>query len=202
MNIIRRNVVEGEIYWLNYCSRRNAIDKISLGHMSSRPDALGKNVKFTSTNKNSLFPSKNNLMLWYTRAIFFQGPIGREIRTIVRIRWCFAQMCCTMSLVYPSITTHRTCQFWARSEPLNMPKTIVSRQIWSACYNSIPLFRKSDGNVVLVYCPCSWQCSAANYSCNKEAPGAFSMGSVWSPTIIRPDLAHCNFHLFPRMKRR
>ena len=53
-------------------------------------------------------------------------------------------MCCAMSLVWPSIATHRTCQFWARSEPENMSKTIVSRQMWSACSNSIPLFRTSD----------------------------------------------------------
>ena len=33
-------------------------------------------------------------------------------------------MCCSMSLVCPSIATHRTCQFWGRSEPVNMPKTI------------------------------------------------------------------------------
>ena len=35
-------------------------------------------------------------------------------------------MCRTMSLVCPSIATHSTCQFWAHSEPLNMPKTIES----------------------------------------------------------------------------
>ena len=35
-------------------------------------------------------------------------------------------MCCTMSLVCPSITTHRTCQLWARSESVNTPKTIES----------------------------------------------------------------------------
>ena len=29
-------------------------------------------------------------------------------------------------LVCPSITTRRTCQHWARSEPVNMPKTIES----------------------------------------------------------------------------
>ena len=76
---------------------------------------------------------------------FFHDPIGCEIRTAVRIRWSFAQMCCAMSLVCPPIATHRTCQFWARSEPVNTPKTIVSRQMWSACCNSIPLFRKIQG---------------------------------------------------------
>ena len=84
---------------------------------------------------------------------FFQGPIGRVIRTPVRIRWSIAQMSCAMFLVCPSISTHRTCQFWASSEPANMPKTIVSRQMWNACCNSIPLFRKS----VEEYCPPSWQ---------------------------------------------
>ena len=56
-----------------------------------------------------------------------------------------------MCLVCPSVATHLTCQFWARSEPVNMPKTIVSRQMWSACYNSIPLFRKFDEDVVLLH---------------------------------------------------
>ena len=58
-----------------------------------------------------------------TRAIFFfPVTIGHEIR----IRWSFAQICCAMSLVCPSIGTNRTCQFWAHSEPVNMPKTIES----------------------------------------------------------------------------
>ena len=150
----------------------------------------------------SLDPGKQiRQRLKYTRVIFFQGPIGREIRTTVRIKWSFAQMCCTISLVCPSIATQSTCEFWVRSEHVNLPKTIVSRQMWSACCNSIPLFRKkATRNVVLRYCP-SWQCSAAHCSCNKEAPEAFSMGSVWSPTIIRPCLVPCDFHLFPSMKR-
>ena len=134
----------------------------------------------------------------YTRAIFCQGPIGRDIKTTVRIRWSFAQM----SLLCPSITTHRTCQFWVRSEPVNMPKTIrVSCQMWSACYNLILYSEKAMRNVVLMYCPSSWQCSAAHCSCNKEAPEAFSIASVWSPTIIRPDLSPCDFHLFRRIER-
>ena len=58
-------------------------------------------------------------------------------------------MCCAMSLVYPSIATYRTCYFWKRSEPVSMSKTIVSCQMWSACCNSIPLFRTSDEE----YCP-------------------------------------------------
>ena len=37
-----------------------------------------------------------------------------------------------------------TCQFPARSEPVNTPRTIVSCQMWSACCNSIPLFRTCD----------------------------------------------------------
>ena len=60
------------------------------------------------------------------KGYFFKGPIGREIRTTVRIRWRFAQMYCAMFLVCPSIATHRTCLFWARSEAANMPKTIES----------------------------------------------------------------------------
>ena len=35
-------------------------------------------------------------------------------------------MCCAMSLVCQSIATHCTYQFWARSEPANTLKTIVS----------------------------------------------------------------------------
>ena len=40
----------------------------------------------------------------------------------MRIRWSFAQMCCAVSLVSPSIATHRTCQFWVLSEPVDMNK--------------------------------------------------------------------------------
>ena len=79
----------------------------------------------------------------FTR-FFFQCPIGLEIRTTVKIRWSFAQMCCAVSLVCPSIATHCTCQFWARSEPVSTPKNRVCGQMWSACCNSIPLFRTSD----------------------------------------------------------
>ena len=48
------------------------------------------------------------------------------------------------SLGCPLTTTHHICQFWVRSLPVNMPETIVFRQMWSACCNSIPLFRKND----------------------------------------------------------
>ena len=126
---------------------------------------------------------------------FFQGPIGREIRTTVRIRWRFEQMCCAMSLVCPSIATRRTCQVWARSEPVSMPKTIESPAKCGARAVIWHLYSEQvTRNVVLRYCP-SWQYSAAYCSCNKEAPEAFSMGSAWSPIIIRPDLAPCDFHL-------
>ena len=155
----------------------------------------------------SINPQSLSQRFWITLYIHkwglfsFEGPIGRDIRTTVRMRWSFAQTCCAMSLVCPSIATHRTCDFWARSEPVNMPKTIVSRQMWNAWCNLIPLIRTSDKDAVLRYCPSSWQCSGAHCSCDKEAPEAFSMGSVWSPTIIRPDLAPCDFNLFPCMKR-
>ena len=107
-----------------------------------------------------------------------------------------------MSLGCQSIATHRTCQFWARSEPVNMPKAIESpgkcgvRAVFRFFYSG-----KATKNVGLRYCPSSWQCSAAQCSCNKEAPEAFWTGSVWSHTIIRTDLAPCDFHLFPRMKQ-
>ena len=136
----------------------------------------------------------------YTTAIF-QGPISHEIRTTVRNRWSFVQMCCTMSLVCPLIETHCTCEFWAHSEPVNMPKTIQSA---TRCgVHAVIRFlysEKAIRNVVLGYCP-SWKCSATYCSCNKEAPEEFSMGSVWSLTIIRQDLAPCDFHFFTHMKR-
>ena len=133
---------------------------------------------------------------------FFQDPIDREIRTTVRIRWSSVQMCCAMSLVCLSIATHRTCQFWARSEHVNVHKTIQSPAKCGVCAVIRFLYsEQATRNVVLRYCPSSWQCSAEHSSCNKEAPEAFSMGSVWSPTIIRPDLAPCDFNLFPRTKR-
>ena len=50
------------------------------------------------------------------------GHLARNC--LIKIKWSFAQMCCAMSLVCPSIATHRTCQFWAHNEPINMPKTI------------------------------------------------------------------------------
>ena len=105
---------------------------------------------------------------------FFQGPIDREIRTPLRIKWSFAQMCCAMTLVYPSISTHRTCKFWARKDPVNMPKAIESsakcavRAVIRFLYSE-----KATRNVVLRFCSSSWKCSAAQCSCNKEAPEAF-----------------------------
>ena len=69
-------------------------------------------------------------------------------------RLTFAQMCCAMSLVCPSIATHRTCQFWAHSEPVNMPKTIESP---TRCgVHAVILFLYSEQatrNVVFRYCP-------------------------------------------------
>ena len=115
------------------------------------------------------------------KAIFFQDPIGRKIRTTVIIRWCFVQRCCVMSLVCPSIATHHMCQFWACSELVNMPKTIESpakcgeRTVIRFLYSE-----KATRNFVLKYCPPSWQCSAAQCRCNKEATKAFSMGCISS----------------------
>ena len=143
-------------------------------------------------------PKTSNKHTFIRGFSFFRCPIDREFRTTVRIRWSFAQMCCAMSLVCLSIATHCTCQFWAHSEPVNMPKSIetpakcgVLAVIWFLHSE------QATRNVVLRYCPSSWQYLATYCSCNKEAPEAFSMGSVWSPTNIRPDLAPCDFHLFP-----
>ena len=91
-------------------------------------------------------------------------------------------MCCAMFLVCPSIAIHRTYQFWARSESVNMPKTICS----SAKCGVPAVFRflyseQATRNAALRHCP-SWQCSATYCSCNKVAPEPFSMWSVWSST--------------------
>ena len=64
--------------------------------------------------------------IWLYVRNFFQDPIGREIKTTVKIRWRFAQRCCSMPLVCPSFTSLRTGQFWARSEHVNIPKTVGS----------------------------------------------------------------------------
>ena len=124
-----------------------------------------------SISENFLGPVNYN-----TRAIFFQGPIGRKIRNTVRIKRSFVQMSCAMSLVCPSIATHCTCQFWVRSEPVNMPKSIESPTKCGVC--SVIWFLYSEKvmrNVVLRYCSYSWRCSASLCSCNKEASEAFSM---------------------------
>ena len=38
-------------------------------------------------------------------------------------------------------------------------------------------------NVVIRYCPYSWQYSGAHFSCNKKGPTAFWIESIWSPTV-------------------
>ena len=74
-----------------------------------------------------------------------------------------------MSQVCQSIATNRTCQFWARSEPVNTHKTIESpakcgvRAIIQFLYSE-----KATRNVVLRYCPSSWQCSVAYCSRRKK----------------------------------
>ena len=69
-------------------------------------------------------------------------------------------MCCAMSLVCPLIATHHTCQFWARSEPINMLKTIESPAKCGVCAVISFLYSEQvTRNVVLRCCPSSWQCS-------------------------------------------
>ena len=95
---------------------------------------LSWNPKFLIFQSRRKLHSWNEIMKYWqvlynqnTRAIFFfQGLIGHEIRITVRIRWSFEQMCYAMSLVCSFIGTHHICQFWARSEPINIPKTIES----------------------------------------------------------------------------
>ena len=135
----------------------------------------------------------NQLNLLNYEGYFFQGPIGREIRTTIWIRWSFVQMCCTMSLVCPSIATHRTCQFWARCEPVNTPKTIESLPKCGVRAVIRFLYLEASRNVGFRYFPFSWQCSAAHFSCDKETPEAFSMevfdhppssAQTWLPVIF------------------
>ena len=135
---------------------------------------------------------KSSLLVGY----FVQGPVSRVIKTTVKMRWSFLLMCFVASLVCPSIASHRTCQLWARSEHVNMSRTIEST---AKCdVHAVIRFIYSEQatrNVVIRHCSSSWQCSAAHCSCNKEAPAAFSMGSVWSPPYS-PDVAPSDFHLF------
>ena len=144
-----------------------------------------------SISENFLGPVNYN-----TRAIFFQGPIGRKIRNTVRIKRSFVQMSCAMSLVCPSIATHCTCQFLVRSEPINMPKTIESP---AKCgVHAVIRFLYSEQvtrNVVFM--------TMLSRILQLQQRGFWSllMRSVWSPTFTCPDLAPCDFHLFPRMKR-
>ena len=139
-----------------------------------------------------------------TRTIFFQGLISRKIRTTMRIRWSFAQMCCAITLVCPSIVTHHTCQFWAHSEPINIPKTIESP---AKCgvravipFDSF-IQKKRRGmlssGIVLLHDNAQPHTAAATKRLLKH----FQWEVVWSPTIICPVLAPCDFHLFPRVKR-
>ena len=132
---------------------------------------------------------------------FFQDPIGRELRTTVRIKRSFSQMCCIKSLVCPR-SRHIAL---VNSERVVSPQTCLKQEYHAKCgVRAVIRFIYSEQatrNVVFRHCPSSWQWSAAYCSCNNEAPEAFSMGSVWSSTFIRPDLAPCDFHLFPRMKQ-
>ena len=108
---------------------------------------------------------------------------------------------CAVPLICPLIASHRTCQFWAPSEHVNMPKTIAfpaKCDIFAVI--QFLYSEQTTRNVVIRHCPSSWQCLAAHCSCNKEASAAFSMGSVWSPPYSL-DLAPCDFHLFYHMKR-
>ena len=83
-------------------------------------------------------------------------------------------MCCAMTLVCPSIATHRSCQFWTRSEPVKTPKTIETPVKCGVLAVIRFLYSEpATRNGVLRYCPSSWQCSAAYCSCNKEAPNFF-----------------------------
>ena len=99
--------------------------------------------------------SFNSTFIKYEGYFILKGSIGHEIRTTVRIRWSFAHVCCAMSLVCPSIATHRTSQFRAGNEPVNTPKTVESpAKCGVRAVIRFLLFRTSDeGKFVLRYCP-------------------------------------------------
>ena len=96
----------------------------------------------------------------YEGYFYFQGPIGRDIKITVKIRWIFAQMCCAVSLVCLLIASHRTCQFWVHSEHINLRKTIEfpakceMRAVIQFLYSE-----QAKRNIVIRHCP-SWQYSA------------------------------------------
>ena len=125
---------------------------------------------------------------------FFQGPIGCTTKTTVKIRWSFVQMSCPVSLVCPSIASHHTCQFWVRSEHVNMPKTIESPTKCDMCALIQYLYsERATRKVVIRHCPSSWQCSAAHCSCNKRGSSSIFDGKclithhttrTWPPLIF------------------
>ena len=126
----------------------------------------------------------------------FQGPISHAMKTIVKIRWSFAQIGCAVYLLCPSNMSHGTCQF----RVLSGPKTIKSPTKCDVHAANRSLYsEQTTRNVVIRHCTSSWQCSAAQCSCNKEVPAAFLMGRFDHPPY-NPDLATSDFHLFPCMK--
>lgn len=54
-------------------------------------------------------PSKLRTLHKYTRLFLFQGPIGHEVKTAVKIPLSVMQMCCAIPLVWPSVASDRTC---------------------------------------------------------------------------------------------
>ena len=157
------------------------------------------NNKILAVSKGIQNPTKS--VPTFLKSLKYEGYSPPPIRTTVWIGWNFARVCCAMSLVCSSIATHRACQFWARNEPVNTPKTKSPAKRGVRDVIRFLYSEQAMKNVVLRYCHSSWQCSAAYCSCNKEAPEAFSVGGIWSPTIIRPKLTPCEFHLLPHMKR-
>ena len=97
-------------------------------------------------------------------------------------------MCYAIFPVCPSITTHSTCQFWASSEPVNLPKTKSQAKSGVRAVIRFLYSEQATRNVVLRYCPSSWQCSAAYCRCNKEACEEFdhppSSARTWLPVIF------------------
>ena len=99
-----------------------------------------------------------------------------------------------------SIVTHRTCQFWSHSGPVIIPKPILSRQMWNACCNKIPLFRKSDEECSQVL---SLSMTVFSRKLQLQQRGSWSVFN--EKCLIThhhpPRLGSCDFNFFPRMKR-
>ena len=126
---------------------------------------------------------------WHIRGLFcFQGPIAREIKTTVRIRRSFVQMCCAMSLVWPPIATHHTYQFWVCSDPVNMPKTIESPAKCRVCVVICFFIKKKwrgmlSSGIVFLHDNARLHTAAATKRLLKRFRFCLDLGSLWFSSL-------------------